>query len=778
MLRCALVLSLIAFTTASAARAADAVAPVVPAPAREFGPGAVKLLDGPYRRALELDGKFLLGLDVDRLVAPFRTQAGLEEKAKAYGGWEGRGIAGHSLGHYLSACARMYGATGDEEFRQRVARAVEQLDQCQQAAGDGFVGGMPEARRIFGEVSRGEIRSQGFDLNGSWVPWYNQHKLFAGLIDAYQFCGNEQAKAVAVRLGDWAIATTKDLSDDQWQRMLACEHGGMNETLADLYAITGNGAYLELGKKFYHRAILDPLADGRDELGGKHANTQIPKIIGAARIYELTGDQKFADVARFFWETVVAHHTYVTGGNSQDEHFGPPGRLNDRLGVNTTESCNTYNMLKLTAKLFELEPRGEYAEYMERALWNHILPSRHPESGRVTYFLTLKPGEKRRYTGELEFTCCNGSGMENPPRTADYIYFHGDGELWVNQFIASEVAWDGFTVRQETQFPNEPRTTITFAGGEPKRFTLRLRHPKWIAGALAMTLNGEPVKAVSTPGGFAAIDREWADGDTLTVELPLSLHTESMPDNAQRVAVFDGPILLAGDLSGDDQRRVPAIVNDDRPVDEWVKPAGGGGAADLYGTKLHFALQGVGRPRDVSLLPFYAAHDMPATAYWDTFDQAQWQRREAEREAERQREAELAARTVDVLAVGEMQPERDHDVKGERTEAGEWSGRKFRHAWDGGWFSCELKTPGDGPAELLVDYWGSETGAREFDVQVDGVTIATTSLHMDAPDQFWQQAYPLPAELMAGKKTVTVRFQAKPGNYAGGVFGLRLVRAR
>jgi DUF1680 family protein len=766
MTKLSLLLCCVVLAVAPLARAAE-----LPEPAAiRFEPGEVTLLPGPYQHALELDAKVLLSMEPDRLLAWYRKEAGLAPKAEVYEGWESQGIAGHSLGHYLSACARMYKETGDEKFRERVDYIVAELDECQKAGDDGFLGAMPNGRRVFEQVSRGDIRSKGFDLNGSWVPWYNLHKLFAGLIDANRYCDNETAKAVASKLADWAIATTKNLTPEQWQKMLACEHGGMNESMADLSALTGNVAYLELAQKFYHHAILDALAEGRDELGGKHANTQIPKAIGAARIYELTGDEKFARISDFFWHTVVANHTYVTGGNSEDESFGQPGKLNDRLGVKTTETCNTYNMLKLSAALFTREPRGEYAEYMERALWNHILASRHPDTGRVCYYLTLRPGATRKYVGDFDFTCCNGSGMENPVRTGDYIYFHGDKQLWINQFIPSEARWKsaGVTLRQETDFPNEPHTRLKVSCAAPTKFTLNVRHPSWVAGPLSLTLNGEKLTVVSTPGGFAPIERQWKDGDTLEVDLPMALRTESMPDNLARIAVFDGPILLAGNLSGDDSdERVPVLVNNDRPPTEWLKPADGG--------KLNFRTANVGRPRDVPLLPFYAAHDMPATVYWDEFDDAKWAARQAEYEAEQKRKAELAARTVDDFSIGEMQAERDHAVKGEKTGPGDFNGRKFRHAWDGGWFSCELAVPEEGAAELVVDYWGSESGAREFDVQVDGETIATTRLRMDAPDRFWDKAYPLRAEMIAGKKKITVRFQAKPGNYAGGVFGIRVV---
>ncbi len=741
--------------------------------AQRFEPGDVKLLDGPYKHALEQDAKFLRDIDPDRLLAWYRKEAGLEPKAEVYGGWESRGLAGHCLGHYLSGCARMYRATGDEEFKRRVDFVVRQLDECQQAGKDGFLGAMPNGRRVFEEVSRGEIRSAGFDLNGAWVPWYNLHKLFAGLIDSYRYCDNEQAKTVVCKLADWAIHATKNLNEAQWQQMLACEHGGMNESLAELSAIADNPAYMELAHKFYHRAILDGLAEGRDTLGGKHANTQIPKAIGAATIYALTGEEKFGKISTVFWDTVIHHHTYVTGGNSDGEHFGAPDQLNDRLSNSTTETCNVYNMLKLTAALFERDPKPEYAEYAERALWNHILGSRHPESGQVCYFLTLKPGATREYKGDYEFTCCNGSGMETPVRTADYIYFHhGAEQVWVNQFIPSEVTWKaaGVTLRQETKFPAEPSTQVTVSCAKPTTFKLHFRHPKWVAGPLAITINGEKVDVTSSPGGYATIEREWKDVDTLSVELPMTLHTESMPDNLKRIAVFNGPILLAGNLSGGEgDDRVPVLVTNNEAVDDWVSPA-------KEDSSLDFRTEDVGRPRDVPLVPFYDAHDFPATVYFDEFDDAQWTARQAEYEAQKKRDAELAARTVDHFLIGEMQPERDHNVQGEKSDVGQFNGRALRHAWDGGWFSCELKVPKDGPAEMVVDYWGSETGDREFDVLVEGEVIDTTSLHQDAPEKFWEKTYPLPAELIAGKEKVTVRFQAKPGNFAGGVFGIRVMR--
>lgn len=731
----------------------------------------VTLLEGPFLRAQQLDAAWLLSLDCDRLLSWFRKEAGLEPKGEVYGGWENRGIAGHSLGHYLTACSRMYVATGREEFLRRVNYIVEELAACQQAGGDGYVGAIPDGRKIFAQVASGDIRSQGFDLNGSWVPWYNLHKLYAGLIDAAIYCENEQAKEVVSKLADWAIVITKDLTPEQWQDMLACEFGGMNESLADLYALTGEDKYLQLAKKFYHSAILDPLAAERDELDGKHANTQIPKIIGAARIAELGGEEKYGRLSRFFWQTMVDNHTYVTGGNSMGEHLGTPGKLNSRLGDSTTETCNTYNMLKLTSKLFAEDPDARFTDYAERSLWNHILASENPNNGRVCYFVPLAANSTKPFMDPEAFTCCSGSGMENPVRYADYIYARAGDTLYVNQFFSSELDWEeqGITLRQLSEFPLEGRTRLRIETSAPKPLTLKVRHPFWATQGFQISVNGEQFSFESEPGSYVTMEREWADGDLIDVVMPTPLRTEAMPDNPGRVACFYGPILLAGVLDTEDEGPTPVLVTDNRPVDEWLVRSDSVGA-------LEFATQGVGRPKDFPLEPFFSIVDDNYIVYWDIFSESQWEAKQAEYEAELERQRQLAARTVDLFAIGEMQPERDHNVQGEKTGPGEFGGRKLRHAWDGGWFSFDIDLPEGGPADLIVTYWGSETGRRTFDVLVNDQKLATQALHRDDPDKFWDRVYQLPESETAGKQKATIKFQAHPGNYAGGVFGVRVVR--
>jgi DUF1680 family protein len=751
------------------------VTPKIALKAEPFRLRDVRLLDGPFKHAMEMDGKYLLELEPDRLLHRFRLTAGLEPKAPIYGGWESQGVAGHTLGHYLSACSMMYAASGDARYRQRVEYIVDELELCQSRRSDGYVGGIPDADRIFREVSEGNIRSQGFDLNGGWVPWYTLHKLFAGLIDAYFYCDSGKAKEVATRLAGWAIRTTSRLTDEQWQKMLACEHGGMNEAMANLYAITGETKYLDLARKFHHKAVLDPLERGEPHLAGLHGNTQIPKVIGAAREYELTGEARYHAIATTFWNAVVKHHTYAMGGHGSGEYFGPPDKLSDRLTPTTAETCNTYNMLKLTRHLFAWNPSVEFMDFYERALYNHILASQDPKTGMMCYYVSLQPGHYKTYSTPFDsFWCCVGTGMENHVKYGDTIYFHDADSLYLNLFIPSELQWKekGLTVRQDTRFPEEETTRLTLTCAKPVGLTLRVRCPSWAASPVTVTVNGRRVKVDGKPGQYAAVRRIWKSGDRVEVRLPMRVHEEPMPDNPDRVALLDGPIVLAGDLGPQAQAapRVPVFVTGGQPLERWLRPE--------PGKPLTFETRGVGRPADIPLIPFYETHHDRYTVYWDLFTEAAWKQREAEYRAEEARQRELEARTVDSMAIGEMQPERDHHVQGENTGAGDFGGRKWRHALDGGWFSFEMRVPPDQPADLVLTYWGSDSGGRDFDILVDGVRIATQVLNNNRPGRFFDVLHALPDELTHGKEKVTVRLQGHSHRIAGGLFGARVVRRK
>jgi len=761
------------------------VAPAAPPRARPFCLHDVRVTGGPFKQGQDIAVAWLLSLEPDRFLANFRKEAGLPPKAQHYGGWESQTISGHSAGHYLSACSLAWASTGNPEFRRRADYMVAELAACQQANGDGYLAAFPNGRRVFAEIAAGNIRSSGFDLNGLWVPNYTLHKLLAGLRDAYRLTGNAQALEVARGLADWYERVFADLSDEQMQTVLACEHGGINETFADLYADTGEERYLRLSRRFHHRAILEPLAQGVDILPGKHANTQIPKLIGLAARYELAGDPQDRAAAAFFWDRVVNHHSYITGGHCDHEHFGPPDRLNDRLSTNTTETCNVYNMLKLTRYVFGWNPDARTADFYERALLNHIRSTQHPD-GRVIYNLSLKPGHYKEYQPLHDaWTCCMGTGMENHVRYGDFIYLHDESGLWVNLYIPSELHWRdlGIRVRLNTDWPYGDTAVLAMECEQPRELTLRLRHPHWAEQGIFAQVRAADSDEAETyeRGGDAApgyleISRVWRTGDRVEIRFPMSLRTESMPDNPDRIGIFYGPTLLAADLGpvnhpeADKPGFVPVLVTDRRPVSEWVKP--------VAAAELTFRTEGVGRPRDVALTPFFSLHDRRYTVYLDLFTEENWAKKQAEIRAEEQREAELAARTLDVLRIGEMQPERDHKLQGERTGAGEAFGRKWRHATDGGWFSFEMRVDPDQPVELICTYWGSDGGGyREFDILVDGVSIAAQKLENNAPNRFFDAIYPIPAELTRNKSQVTIRFQAHPGKWAGGVFGVRTVRA-
>ncbi|RYF64282.1 MAG: glycoside hydrolase family 127 protein, partial [Cytophagaceae bacterium] len=319
------------------------VKPVVPVNAFAFAPSAVQLLDSPFKTAMEADARYLVSLKPDRLLADFRVHSGLKPKGEKYGGWESSGLAGHTLGHYLSACALQYATTKEPEFLNRVNYIVDELADCQQARKTGYIGAIPREDSVFAEVSQGIIRSRGFDLNGAWSPWYTVHKVMAGLVDAYLYANSDKALKINVGMADWTGEILKNLTDEQVQKMLLCEYGGMNDVLVNTYALTGNKKYLDLSYKFHDRRVLDSLAIRRDILPGRHSNTQIPKLIGAIRRYELTGNQPDFTMSDFFWKTVVNHHTYAPGGNSNYEYLSTPDQLNDKLTDNTMETCNTYN---------------------------------------------------------------------------------------------------------------------------------------------------------------------------------------------------------------------------------------------------------------------------------------------------------------------------------------------------------------------------------------------------------------------------------------------------
>lgn len=753
----------------------------------------VELLESPFKAAMERNAEYLLRLDPDRLLHNTRKYAGLQPKGPLYGGWEARGVAGHTLGHYLTALSQQYAATGDLRFYDRIAYIIKEMAECQEAYGDGYIGALPplelETLRGFKE---GRVAIEGnFNFKGgAWVPWYTQHKVLAGLKDAWTLADNRQAKRVMLRLADWIDDVTRNLTPEQRQQMLRVEHGGMSETLADIYALTGNEKYLRAARRFYHEAIMQPLLEGRDELAGKHANTQIPKVIGEARLYEVAGDESGRKIAEVFWERVVNHHSYVIGGNSEHEHFSLPDDLSEHLGPATAESCNTYNMLKLTRHLFKWQPKAEYFDFYERALYNHILASQEPGHGMFAYFMSLKPGHFKTYSTPADsFWCCVGSGMENHTKYNDSIYFHGPDSLYVNLFIPSRLTWKekGLLLEQKTTYPRGDKIELRFSPKRPVLLNLKVRSPRWAAGGLRFQLNGKPLREASPSGGYVGIRRRWQAGDVLQIAIPMKVRTEAMPDDPHKVAFLYGPVVLAGDLGRVPHNRTVPYAADQ--TDNFRQPAAevpvlvtksnnvAGTVRRTNRNQLVFRTVAVGQPRDVTLRPFNEIFYDYYNVYWDALTPSQFAARKASLQAEAAQRAALDARTVDEYRPGEQQSEIDHEQKGEQTSAGEWQYRKLRHAEDGGWFSFKARVTPDQPVELVCTYWGGELGNRTFDILINGQVIATQTLHQDKPGQFFDKTYVIPAALTRAKQAVEVRFRAHPGNFAGGLFGARILRA-
>lgn len=759
----------------------------------------VRITGGPLKLAQDLNRDYLLALEPDRLLAGYRLRAGLDPQADGYGGWDdvhGRQLTGHAAGHYLSAVSLMYAATGDRQFLERANRIVEGLAEVQQKQGDGYLGALlgtrllPSAEGEAGKeelvdgkillsaVSRGEIRSSGFDLNGLWAPWYTLHKTFAGLRDAYRQTGNQQALELEIRFAEWVARVVEPLSESQFQQMLNTEFGGMNEVLADLYTDSGDQRWLELSRRFEHEAILAPLRKREDDLNGKHGNTQIPKLVGSAARYACAGDPRDLASAQFFFGQVAEHHSFATGGHGKDEYFGRPDRLSDRIDGRTAESCNVYNMLKLGRMLFQWDPDPRYAAFQEQALFNHVLGSIDPASGSTCYMVPVGMGVAREYQEMFEsFTCCVGSGMENHALHGDGIYFQQGSRLWINQFVPSDAEWTGQQVRisQATSFPLGDSATIELQLEQPRELELMIRRPAWAEEGFSVRINDHDVEVpLPPPGQYLPLRRQWQTGDRISIQFPRSLRLAPLPDNPNRVAILWGPLVLATKIGstedgGAERRTIPAIVTTDRDPRNWMEAV-----PDKPG---HFVTRGVGKDQDFHLQPFFSLHRSIYSAHWDLWTPEQWTEVVSARAAEQEIQADLQRRTVSQAQPGEMQPERDAGFKGEET----WPVREADRAGRVGrrWFSFDLAVAEEGAQSLVVT---CRTAARirkpVFRILVDGEKIADCAVEETSPAKFVDLHFPLPPELLAGKQKVTVRFETGDSGEIGPVFGLRIVRDR
>jgi len=772
---CAVIFS---FNAVAALDAAEAVRQVIPYAARPLPLSAVRLTGGPLKQAQDLDREYLLKLEPDRMLSYYRQRAGLKPKAPGYGGWDGdgRNLTGHILGHYLSAASLLWAATGDERFKERVDYIVKELKEVQDANGDGYLGALAGGKECFAAVARGEIHSASFDLNGLWSPFYTLHKLFAGLRDAYHYTGNRAALDLEVKFAGWTEGVLAKLDDAQVQKMLNTEFGGMNEVLADLYADTGDRRWLALSYRFEHHAVLDPLKNHEDHLAGLHANTQVPKLLGSLARFTYVGDPGDGFAAGFFWDQVVQHHAYATGGFGKDEYFGPPDKLSDFVDGRTAESCNVYNMLKMTRVLFALRPDDHYAEYLERALFNHILGSMDPQDGRMCYMVPVGRGVRHEYQDMFrDFTCCVGSGMESHALHGEGIYYESGDRFWVNLYAPSTAEWKaaGLELTVETDFPEGESATLKLELKSLRPFTLALRRPAWAGDGFAVKVNGEEVKDLPKPGTYVELKRTWKSGDRVELTLPKALHLEPLPDDPRRVAILWGPLVLAGDLGPEGDfaawkpGAIPVLVAADRPVADWLKP--------VPGQPGDFRSDGVGREKDVDLMPFYRLHRRTYALYWDLYTQPEWEKMAADRASEQERQRKLELATVGFVQPGLREQEANFHQQGEHTWPDRVMGRPGRRGRR--WFSFDLPVDPARRVTLVVTYYSDEWRKRTFQILVDGGRVGEQVVEKGGPPRFFDAEYAVPEGLTHDKKTVTVRFQATNGNEIAAVFGVRTIRA-
>lgn len=756
--------------------------------ANEFDLSQVRLLPGSsFHHACELNENVLLSYDTDRLLAPYLKEAGLPPKADSFPNWDG--LDGHVGGHYLSALAIHYAATGHVELKRRMDYMVDELERCAAASGNGYAGGVPGGKELWTAVHAGHPEA----VWKWWVPWYNVHKTFAGLRDAWLYGGNYKARKLFLGMCDWAIELTAPLSDEQMEQMLDNEHGGMPEVLADAYAMTGDKRYLAGARAFSHHKLLDSMAEGRDNLDNMHANTQVPKVVGFQRIGELAGDTVYTRAADFFWHTVTENRSLSIGGNSRREHFPAAddylSYVTDREGP---ESCNTNNMLKLTEGLFRMCPSSELADYYETALYNHILSTQHPGHGGYVYFTPARPGHYRVYSQpNSAMWCCVGTGMENHGKYGQFIYTHdGPDTLRVNLFIPSELNWEkrGVKLVQHTSFPEEEGTTLHIGLTSPTHMALMVRVPGWCHG-MSVRVNGKLQTVKADDSGYVCLARKWRDGDKVEVALPMHFSLKRLPNQPEYISLLRGPIVYGAALGrdrldgllADDSRwahiahgplksvfETPIILADSATLLEAVRP--------VPGVSARYTLSGVFAENDtVTLQPFHTLHDCRYMMYWLTMSQEQYAAHRERMQADEQALLALDRRTVDAVRAGEQQPEADHFMFSENSGASVFYGQPCRNAYNG-MFGYRLRTQNTSGLKLMVRYWGNETGSRRFDVLLDGELLATENIaDRWRDDRFVDVEYDLPAHV-ADADSITVAFRSHEGNFAGDVYHVRLVR--
>lgn len=773
----------------------------------------VRVTGGPLKRAQDLTAAYLLALEPDRMLAYYRVQAGLPKKAEPYTGWDGggRNLTGHIAGHHLSGVSLMYRSTGDERFKARADYIVKELDEVQRKQGDGYCGALEGLREAFAAASRGEIRSGSFDLNGLWSPWYTLHKTYAGLRDAYRHTGNPLALEVEIRFAAWAEGVLKPMSDAQVQKMLLTEYGGMNEVFADLYADTNDTRWLTLSQRFEHHAFTTPLKRHQDNLSGKHGNCQIPKLMGSAARYGYTGDPQDIVAATFFWDRVVRHHSYASAGHGLAEYFGPPDELSKRVDGRAAETCNVYNMLKLTRRLFSLRPDASYADFHERALFNHILASIDPEDGRTSYMVPVGRREQQEYQDmQRDFTCCVGSGMESHAMHGLGVWYESSDTIYANLFVPSTAECELAKARltMETSFPEGETASIRVDLPAAAEFTLAVRRPVWAGDAFTIAVNGTALpqptlKSMHDPvaggraGGlgneseemsssYVLITRTWRSGDVVSLTLPKSLWLEPTKDDPRVTAIMWGPLALAADHGPRREGRRGAappppnaiMVSESRAPKDLLAAAGTSGE---FRTTVPLRVPGeTVSVEPMTLKPFYRVHRRSYGLYFDLMTPTEFEDRVAELNEAAEEAARLEAATVSRVAVGDAESEKRFAYRSEPADRASTRGADGRMQRAGtGWFEYRMPSDARSPLALVVTFFndpGLPAPIGDFGIIVDGQRIAMHEANQRVSG-FHDATYTVPASLTQGKSAITVRFEGStPTARIVPIYALRVVK--
>lgn len=596
-----------------------------------FDLNEIRLLDSPFKENMERESEWILSLGVDRLLHSFRNTSGTYASreggymtVKKLGGWESLDcdLRGHTTGHIMSGLAYLYASTGDERYKIKADSIVKGIAEVQETM-------LQNGQKGYISAYSENLINRNIAGKSVWAPWYTLHKIYAGLIDQYLYCDNQQALDVMLKAASWAYQKLMPLTEDQRKLMLRNEFGGTNEAFYNLYSITGNPEHKKLADFFYHADVLDPLAEHKDDLYFKHANTFIPKLIGEARNYELNSNARSKDIATFFWNTVHDHQTFCTGGNSHKEKFIKNDSISKNLTGYTQETCNTNNMLKLTRHLFCWDAAPKYADYYERALYNHILGQQDPQTGMVAYFLPLLPGAHKVYsTPDNSFWCCVGTGFENHAKYGEAIYYNDGKGIYVNLFIPSELNWKekGIKIKQETAFPNDENVTFTISTDKAVDMPVYLRYPEWTKN-VEVKVNGKKINVKQQPSSYITVNRIWKNGDKIEVRYPMSLHLAETNDNRDKAAVMYGPLVLAG-VMGSEGMAAPAPFSDPQLYNDYYTydyhvPADLKTSLNLNRLDLAKSIQKEDglifnvAGDNVKLAPIHMIHHQRYVVYWD-----------------------------------------------------------------------------------------------------------------------------------------------------------------